>query len=367
MIHSQKSVLTVSLSLCLAAVAPAQTFVVDAAAGPGSQFTDLPAAVASVPDGAVLLVRAGTYSSFTITAKGLTVLAEPATDVSGSIRVENTLAGQDVVLERLNHRVRAAVVNCAGTVVLRRLDPGSGTAVLEVDASDRVLVQNCRFVGQLGAIAPGARLQGSRMIAIDSFFEGGLNNAGIDADGSHAELVDTITRGGLTGAGFVGNQSSSLRALGSSSIRGGPGMFGQTTLSIADVPLVRSGPSVTYVGPIGSGVTIDPTPECALLASEAALGGTATATLVGSPGDLGAIALGELAGATQVNGIADPLFLAPGTMVPLALAVFGGPLTATENVPNNAALVGLTFGWQGLSYTPATGLQLSNPAAFTIR
>ena len=111
-------------------------------------ITDLPAAVASVPDGAVLLVRAGTYSSFTITAKGLTVLAEPATDVSGSIRVENTLAGQDVVLERLNHRVRAAVVNCAGTVVLRRIPADTDADTLGALLHEIAYAPAMTFAGQ---------------------------------------------------------------------------------------------------------------------------------------------------------------------------------------------------------------------------
>ena len=43
--------------LPLASALVAQTYVVDAANGPGSQFTDLPTAVAAVPDGATLLVR----------------------------------------------------------------------------------------------------------------------------------------------------------------------------------------------------------------------------------------------------------------------------------------------------------------------
>src|SRR5437762_9224013 len=39
----------------------AQTFIVDAANGPGTNFTEIATAVAAVPDGAVLMVRAGSY------------------------------------------------------------------------------------------------------------------------------------------------------------------------------------------------------------------------------------------------------------------------------------------------------------------
>ena len=42
------------------ALAGAQTYVVDRSNGAGTHFTDLPQATATVPDGAVLLVRPGT-------------------------------------------------------------------------------------------------------------------------------------------------------------------------------------------------------------------------------------------------------------------------------------------------------------------
>jgi len=64
-------------NLAIAALAfpiRAQTFIVDAANGPGTNFTDIATAAATVPDGAVLEVRAGNYGSFAITSKGLTVL-----------------------------------------------------------------------------------------------------------------------------------------------------------------------------------------------------------------------------------------------------------------------------------------------------
>lgn len=49
------------------------TWVVDAAAGPGSHFTDLPAAIAAAADGDTILVRAGSYSAFTIASKALAI------------------------------------------------------------------------------------------------------------------------------------------------------------------------------------------------------------------------------------------------------------------------------------------------------
>src|SRR5438034_950480 len=60
--------------LLLASISPAQTYVV--AAGGGGQFTDLPAAIAAVPSGSTLHVKAGSYSAFTVQGMTLTILAE---------------------------------------------------------------------------------------------------------------------------------------------------------------------------------------------------------------------------------------------------------------------------------------------------
>jgi hypothetical protein len=66
------------LAIVLLAASPLaaqrQIFVVDAANGPGAQFTSLPAAVAAVPDGSVLLLRPGSYAAFAVSGKGLSIV-----------------------------------------------------------------------------------------------------------------------------------------------------------------------------------------------------------------------------------------------------------------------------------------------------
>src|SRR5262249_13509994 len=91
-----------SLALLSTSLAVAQTFVVDASNGPGTNFTDVAAAVAAVPDGATLLVRPGSYASFTLNGKGLTILGGPGVQFAGqSAVVMNTLSNQAVVLRGL--------------------------------------------------------------------------------------------------------------------------------------------------------------------------------------------------------------------------------------------------------------------------
>lgn len=69
------SALRSSVTLLFAFAVPAQTFIVDAASGPGTSFTDLPPAIAAVPDGAILLVRPGSYGPIALDGKGLSILA----------------------------------------------------------------------------------------------------------------------------------------------------------------------------------------------------------------------------------------------------------------------------------------------------
>ncbi|MCB9892331.1 MAG: hypothetical protein H6833_11825 [Planctomycetes bacterium] len=71
--------------------ASAQVFVVDAAGGPGSHFTDLPTAVVTVPSGSILKVRAGTYAPFQIANKGLVIVG----DDRSSVRIDYT---SDIVI-----------------------------------------------------------------------------------------------------------------------------------------------------------------------------------------------------------------------------------------------------------------------------
>ena len=67
---------------CLQAIT-AQTYVVDAAGGPGSHHVSIAAAIPAVPEGSTLLVRAGTYEPFS-SSKGLTILGEPGARIDGS-------------------------------------------------------------------------------------------------------------------------------------------------------------------------------------------------------------------------------------------------------------------------------------------
>src|SRR5436190_8659882 len=64
--------LMLAFSLVVAALLPT-IWVVDATNGPGTNFTDLPAAVAAAQTGDVIFVRPGTYKAFECSGKALSI------------------------------------------------------------------------------------------------------------------------------------------------------------------------------------------------------------------------------------------------------------------------------------------------------
>ncbi|MEZ5963527.1 MAG: hypothetical protein R3F56_06745 [Planctomycetota bacterium] len=120
--------LRTAVAISLAPTLCAQTYIVDASNGPGTHFTDLPAAVSSVPDGASLRVRPGQYSQFVITAKSLSILGDSEASVrinaqSGSLITVRALApAQQVVIRDVGSvqtygpGAQIVVEDCAGAV-----------------------------------------------------------------------------------------------------------------------------------------------------------------------------------------------------------------------------------------------------------
>jgi pectin methylesterase-like acyl-CoA thioesterase len=96
-----KFLITFTLALLLAAGASAQSvFVVAPVAGPGVFSTDIQPAVDAAANGDLVLVKAGTYSGFTIDAKGVSVIADAgaAAVANGLVFVSNVSASQRVLL-----------------------------------------------------------------------------------------------------------------------------------------------------------------------------------------------------------------------------------------------------------------------------
>src|SRR5262245_45172512 len=97
----------VLLSCASSIAAQGQVLVVDAAGGPGSDFTDVPSAVSAAVDGDVLLVRSGSYLvdelAIALDGKGLTLVADSGASVAvGSLDVQDLPAGHFTLLQGLD-------------------------------------------------------------------------------------------------------------------------------------------------------------------------------------------------------------------------------------------------------------------------
>ena len=145
---------TVVAVLSLTAVATGQrTWIVDAANGPGTDFVDLPPAVAAASDGDRILVRGGVYSPTTI-SKALRIQGALSTQFAtpfAALIVENIPAGRTVELTSLQMNQAAGagllIRACRGTVTLRDVLGTAFPAIAIADA-DYVAVS-----GRSGEIA----------------------------------------------------------------------------------------------------------------------------------------------------------------------------------------------------------------------
>jgi hypothetical protein len=186
-------------ALVLACAGPvfATTWVVDAANGPGANFTTINAALAVAVPGDIILVKAGAYTEDLVISIGvsivgwnattypMTVPANPFLDVIwGTALVQNIPAGQKVVLSGLNFARTTAtggftigVNNCVGPVVLDRVITPNG-GIFVGDSTD-VFMQDVRVRHQPGADPPTPGL-----LVSNSYLQGtDLNLAASDLGG----------------------------------------------------------------------------------------------------------------------------------------------------------------------------------------
>ena len=159
----------------------AQVFVVDAAGGAGSHFTDLPAAVSAVPNGATLRVRAGDYRGFALYQKGIAIVGEGVVRVdigiSGTpITVQGTAAHQPVLLKGLTlfafpteWHGSVAVRGAAGPVVLDSID--GDPADFLVDRSANVLFHGCSLISRNNFYSSSSVTLPPRLDVVDSVCE----------------------------------------------------------------------------------------------------------------------------------------------------------------------------------------------------
>jgi hypothetical protein len=244
-----------ALSTLALSAAAQSVWVVDDTPGVGVDFASIQTAVDAAADGDVLLVRAGTYSAFTIFAKSLVVSAELAAQVKvqGGIGVRGLLPTQSVVLRGLDvvnpHEEGATLKNDAGPVWIEdcTLVGGVGDNSLDglfageplhsfpaalVEGCDEVVFARCELRGGHGLTLWDEEYQ----------YDAGDDGHGLSLDGGRVSLFacqlvggeggdvqDTTTDTGGLGGDAARVASGSLFASGAH-FAGGDGGWGDSDL-----------------------------------------------------------------------------------------------------------------------------------------
>ncbi|MBL9075860.1 MAG: hypothetical protein JNL08_00065 [Planctomycetes bacterium] len=373
-----------SLGLLFALGCPAQTFVVDANNGPGTNFTTLTAAVAAVPSGSVLSVRAGIYAGVTIDAMSLEILGEPGARIDAQpgsnskvVSVVNLQPAQRVRVSGFElsttsyyYAVTAESVNCQGLVCFEDLRCVTSTQVyisLRFVNSDRVLVRDVTSnTGWVGATCQqsnvsfedcrlGVPLAGPVGSAAPLYVTGGsvqLANSSVRASGGFSSHA-------------VSMQGGELRLLGTTVLTAGappPPPLWWVPHELAGSGTVRLDPSVTLTtGMVEAGITVVTQAMPSLRSS-----GTATtidAELTGPNSALGAIAVSLPGPRVVLPLFQDAVWLDGSSLIWVGLGVLGPSLPVTGWLPwTIGPAPGLVAVWQGVVFDPATGWQVSNPS-----
>lgn len=231
--HSRTFVLGTAVALLiLAPAAFANTFVIDDDGGPSVDFTDLPPAIAAAAPGDVLLVRAGNYTSFTL-SKGILILGAAGAFVGGPssvIAVDSVPAGQIAVLADLKTGT-LRVKDCTGTVVAQRV-----TAAFEVQRSRDVRMWKVTGVGaSFPSFGAALDARDSRVEVVDSMLSG---RQGLFYPGSYGDPGSPGVS--ASGAGFGARH---LVHLALTSCRGGRGAMGGNSFGFP-LPAGNGGPGV---------------------------------------------------------------------------------------------------------------------------
>lgn len=234
----------VSCALASVLVASASAGVIVVGTGPGTQYTQIQAAVNAAADGDTILVRSGSYSGFTIDTKSLTVQGDGTTrpQLTSGIIVRNLTVGRAVVLASLavtngnpaglsctNDSGPVRVVDCALTGYFPYLYGDGGQGAQLTDDPAGIAFERCTLKGGHGADGwlddsfggnggnggDGVRAKGSQVALYDCTLEGGKGGGGVDfggrgGDGAHlspSTLATFVSSSGCTFTGGTGGDT----------------------------------------------------------------------------------------------------------------------------------------------------------------
>jgi hypothetical protein len=376
--------------LLLAAVCSSQTFVVDASNGSGASYTTISQAVAAVPDGAVVVVRAGNYAGFSIQGKGLKVLAEAGVGITSAITVGGTLPGQNVVLSGLTmnsinlcYQAPWAIelIGCAGGVLLQDVNTPAGLlgpclgVPVHAQGCTNLVMQDCGLSGRTELIDSRASLSGCTLIGRVVQF-GAPSTVALDVVRSQVDLTGCQVTGGSGvplaqhGMTAIVGTDASLRLLGATQVVVGssdPAAAGASPAAVAltGSSAMRAALTAGITGVV-QGVVVQTVDMPGVSAAAGPIGGQVSVSVASTPG-VGIILLVGIRGfPVGIPGIVDPFWLTPGLYQFYSIGFGPGP-GGQLNVPAMAVLRGLEVVWHAAQTGAAGGPILnSNPGVSLI-
>ncbi len=365
-------------ALALATSLTAQrTWVVDANNGPGTDFVDLPPAIAQAVDGDIVTVRSGTYRPF-VTSKGLSLLGESGATIASSISdfcsVSNLAAGKRFVMRGITFTDASpfslssyylVIDQCRGAVHLDGLATAGVRSVL-------VLLRSCGLVTVSHITATsGIEIESSRVSLHDASLQVAGLAAALRLTNSTVEATEVNLRGSpghphINPYPGVLMLSSTLEVRGTvaSLIAGGTASSAQAPAIWSDGPTLRLDPKIRLIGGI-EGVTPTIAAMPALRVVSGQLGGTKRFDLSTQPQQLAVIF-----GALPMNPIDTnigrvwldlPTLFVVGAMVVDA----SGTWRLTTPNPSLPSLRGLAITYQALDIGPQA-TTVSNAATLVL-
>ncbi len=385
------------LSLTLAAQ---RTWVVDAAAGPGHDFTDLPPALAVAGHGDLIAVRQGVYRGAT-TDRGVTILGTGAV-LATTLRVTGLPLGATFVLSGFS-AVPASwtLLECvgnAGRIHLDRTALTTSVPFLPIGAQPACRLERCRAVTAVQCTfvgGPGLRVEASTLSVTGCTMTGNAGSAfaehGIASQPAVVAALSAVSVARCQVSGGAGFSNGLAR------VSPSPG------IAVTDTDLVLSGSmtdacragaalpatSAPAVQATGGTLVVDPTlpllgsggaPPIAgtqrsfasrrvpsLLANGAPPGGTVQTDLYAPAGHVSVLLVGLVRDPTATPF--GTLWLDPGQILVADIGVVGAGEHRAVGLPlpPNAALAGLVLAIQCAAADPARAtVELTNVAAVTV-
>ena len=370
--------------LATPAVSQGNFLVVDAAQGPGWNYTDIPPAVQAAQTGDVILVRPGSYNSFSIDNKGIAVIGQPGARVRAAFfpsfgtlfDVRNIATGQTVTISGLTEDptidAKIVIEDCQGSVQLQEVSMVTDASSLEISSCAQTMLQGC----PLGLVSiTDSTVSMADCTLRDRVFPQGFSYAmtvtGSDVWLSRCDITGGFVRVTPLPAILMSSSVVSITDDGSHLIRGGrPGSLIGQTPAISGTGTARIDPKVVLQSVGGaplveSTVKVETVSIPSLSADGFEIGGTRTLDLVANPGD-GYFMLLALPG-TPISfpqyGGATWLHLPSAVLGPFGTIGASGRELHTFAVPPAPAIVGLRVHWQALA-GDGTTFQLSNPVGY---